>query len=82
MLLLLSRHDSHINKKPQIIIALLSLLTESVVEISEEELKHGSNQAPHSLRPCAGDAYLLFQVMLWSQIIYGHRTASISPKIV
>ena len=28
-------------------------------------------------------AYLMhFRFMLWSQIIYGHRTASISPKIV
>ncbi|WAR26074.1 MON2-like protein, partial [Mya arenaria] len=31
------------------------------IKISEEELKKGSSNAPHSLRPCAGDAYLLFQ---------------------
>ena len=36
--------------------------TEPMEEISSEELKTGSNMAPKSLRPCAGDAYLLFQV--------------------
>ncbi|XP_052280395.1 protein MON2 homolog isoform X2 [Dreissena polymorpha] len=31
------------------------------VDVSETELKTGSSKAPLSLRPCAGDAYLLFQ---------------------
>lgn len=30
-------------------------------EVSLEELKNHSKTPPHSLRPCAGDAYLLFQ---------------------
>ncbi|XP_053377564.1 protein MON2 homolog isoform X3 [Mercenaria mercenaria] len=34
---------------------------EKLDSMSEEELKKGTNKAPHSLRPCAGDAYLLFQ---------------------
>ncbi|XP_060551977.1 protein MON2 homolog isoform X2 [Ruditapes philippinarum] len=34
---------------------------EKLESMSEEELKKGTNKAPHSLRPCAGDAYLLFQ---------------------
>ena len=31
-------------------------------KVSEAELKAGGKQAPKSLRPCAADAYLLFQV--------------------
>lgn len=34
---------------------------EPLEETSLEKLKIGSNMAPKSLRPCAGDAYLLFQ---------------------
>ncbi|KAL4226466.1 hypothetical protein ACF0H5_014449 [Mactra antiquata] len=34
---------------------------EKTDNFSEVELKQGSNKAPKSLRPCAGDAYLLFQ---------------------
>ena len=30
--------------------------------INFEELKSGSKNPPHSLQPCGGDAYLLFQV--------------------
>ena len=31
-------------------------------EVDLEQLKAGSKTPPSSLRPCAGDAYLLFQV--------------------
>lgn len=33
-------------------------------EVNLEELKVPSNVAPKGLRPCAADAYLMFQVML------------------
>ena len=33
-------------------------------KVSEAELKAGGKQAPKSLRPCAADAYLLFQVLI------------------
>ena len=36
---------------------------EPAVAMNVEELKAGSRMPPKSLRPCAGDAYLLFQVM-------------------
>ncbi|KAK7101826.1 protein MON2 homolog [Littorina saxatilis] len=35
--------------------------TEPPVPLNSEELKAGSKTPPKSLRPCAGDAYLLFQ---------------------
>ena len=34
---------------------------ETMAPVSLESLKAGGKQAPRSLRPCAGDAYLLFQ---------------------
>ena len=34
------------------------------------------------LRVCINFHIYVLSVMLWSQMIYGHRTASISPKIV
>ena len=33
-------------------------------DVNLEELKMPSNIAPKGLRPCAGDAYLMFQVSL------------------
>ena len=40
----------------------LHVHTEPPVPMDVEELKAGSRTPPKSLRPCAGDAYLLFQV--------------------
>ena len=40
-------------------------------KVSEAELKAGGKQAPKSLRPCAADAYLLFQVLF--TIVYQSR---------
>ena len=40
-----------------------------------EELKAGSKTAPGSLRPCAGDAYLLFQVST-KQVVNKNATVS------
>ena len=37
---------------------------EPLEPMSVEALKAGGKHAPRSLRPCAGDAYLLFQVQL------------------
>lgn len=38
------------------------IFTEPSEPLNFEELKAGSKSPPKSLRPCAGDAYLLFQV--------------------
>ena len=53
----------HIEKDMIEFICIPNLPSEKLEEISSEELKIGSNVAPKSVRPCAGDAYLLFQVV-------------------
>lgn len=39
-------------------------------EVNLEELKIPTNQAPKGLRPCAADAYLMFQVANLSVVIF------------
>jgi len=45
-----------------ILLEYLFLYSDNLEPMSVESLKVGGRQAPKSLRPCAADAYLLFQV--------------------
>lgn len=42
----------------------------SIEEINLEELKSPTNQPPKGLRPCAADAFLMFQVLFFSKNFY------------
>ena len=56
--------------------------TEPREQVDIEELKAGSRTPPKSLRPCAGDAYLLFQVCKDIQFLFTNlRKTKFKPVI-